>query len=218
MRAEAERDGAGDRASDRTLLVTVRSRARARHVPAAAATGRRARRRPSGCASPARPRRPAGRCPATPGFLPRRPHGPAPPAAATTQTLPSSANAISDLSGEITGVDVLPVRHRLTARCQPRYVAALELEQPDVRRVAVLDERHQAAVGRDRRRTRTLSRPDGLEPPVRRQRAPPPLGSGHTAVLLGADPQRLGLHAPLPAPVSMPSSAASTSPPIVARS
>ena len=64
---------------------------------------------------------------------------------------------------------VLPVRHRVASRGEPARRGVVEVEQPHVGRVAVLDEDRVAAVGAERERARPLRRGDRLEPPVRRR-------------------------------------------------
>ena len=115
-------------------------------------------------------------------------------------------------------VGVLPVGHRVAAAGEPLGDRArAQVEDPDVRRVAVLDEHRARAVGGDGERARPLGGGDRLEPPVRRR-----LG-----VLAVLDRDALGLVLPHPdrhpcppfeIPSASPASVAATRPPIVSGS
>ena len=117
----------------------------------------------------ARPRRRDGRCRARPGCPPRR-------AAAAGRRRPRrpdpAAVGVRDRGavGREDAARVLPVRLRVAARRERGAGRRpVEIEQPDVGRVAILDEHDRAAVRSEGRRPRPLGRHDRLEPPVRRR-------------------------------------------------
>ena len=85
---------------------------------------------------------------------------------------------------------VLPERHRLAVRGEAlrRRRAVLEVEQPHVGGVAVVDEHGVAAVGAERERARALGVRDRLEPPVRRRVEVLALRHGDPLGLVLADP------------------------------
>ena len=114
-----------------------------------------------------------------------------PPAVGTSQTCSLSTYATVLPSGDMRGssssqkgIGSRPVVRRSGA------AGLVEVEQPDVRGVAVLDEDGPAAVGADRERARPRRGRHRLEPPVRRRLQVLARLGRHALVLVLADPDR----------------------------